>query len=556
MKLLTMTQLKLAFLIALIPLCKPVQAQSEMESGPAVVVSVTNLDEQFSDIKHVMEKSGFGDFAFFIDAATSEYVRGIDKTQAACISLFFRDGEQEPKVVGFIPVSNLDDVLDTVADYADIEEDGDKIVLIADDGTEFQVKETDGYAVVSNDDELFDDAPTSPASMLGDLPNNYNLSFKVFAQRIPADMRDMAIDMIAQGFEESMGELGDDSMTQEEMDAQIEQIEGMINDADELLIGLNIDEDKGSVNFDISITGLPDSKFARSAAEGKKAETKFAGFIDKNAAITAHGCSKILEEDIPAVKSQVLGMSEAMLDQIFSESDMSDEDAEFVEETVTEMFELFANTIEEGSFDFGLAAFIDEENFDIAAGGLCSDTMRFDELVRKTVDHLKAKAEEDGVEFSVAYNDSNHSGVDFHKVTIGVPEYEAELREIIGDTITAVIGIGDNVTYMGVGRDPKSVVTNAIDKSKAGAPADTPAGQVIISLTPILKFAYEIQQDDALLELAENLEESGNDKIVVISKFIENGQFMRFEVQEGLFQLGQVLGQQFGGGGGFGDEDF
>ncbi len=541
-------QVMLASMVALVPWFNTASAQSELEAGPSVVLSVSSLDEQFSDVKYLMGKAGFGDFAVMVDMATGEYVRGIDKTQPICISVFFREGEIEPVIVGFVPIVDLDDVLDTVADYADIEENGDEVTIIMDDGTEMHVRQTDGYAIVSNDTDMLANAPVTPESLLGDLPSQYNISGKMFVQRIPNDLRDIIMDGIRQGFDEGLSELEDEGIAIEDMDAQIKQIEETIEDADEMVMGLNINQEGNAINLDISMTGLPDSKLARQSEAGAAA-SDFAGFMSADASVAMNTCSGMLEEDVEYAVEQMNQFSEGVLDQMFAESNLSDEEAIFVEDVLTDFKSILIDTMkQEQKVDFAMAAIVDDEQFEVAGGGLIADSSEFDEMVRSIINEMNEKAGEEGIDVEVIFNNGSHAGVQFHTVTVQVPSSEEEARDLFGEELNVVFGVGEKAGYFGVGNDPVSVISAAIDRSKvSGASDDLPAMMFTMTATPLLEFLYRMQNDDALLQMIEVLEEGGNDRFQVVLDFIERGQFLRVELQDGFIQLAEVLFAEMGG---------
>ena len=161
---------------ALVASCLPVlqaQAQTDMEIQPGVVISSCSIDEHLDDVEYIMEASGFAQMAPLVRIGTSEYLRGLDTTKPIGSMLFFEEDTPEPKVLAFIPVTDIDDVLDTIAPFVDIDEEGDKIVLTADDGTEFTVKESGGFAFVTDKPELLGSLPDNPLEMLEKMHESY-----------------------------------------------------------------------------------------------------------------------------------------------------------------------------------------------------------------------------------------------------------------------------------------------------------------------------------------------------------------------------------------------
>ncbi len=536
----------------LAPLAQQAQAQSELEQGPSIVISIQNLEEQFADVKHVMQKAGFGFFAPMVDSSSQEYLVGIDQSQPVCISMYFRESEEEPRVIGFVPVEEIDDVLDTIADFADIEEDGDSIVITTDNGQSFEVKEADGYAIFSNDSELLKTAPTVPTALLGDLPGRYNIAVKVFGQRIPAEMREQAIELMRDSFEQTLDNMDEDDAASEDSHAQMKALEDLINETEELVIGLDIDEDKGSLLFDISIVGIPGSKLAKQSTVAGKNRTQFSGFLADDAAFSANMCYTMLPEDIEQAKKSVDQGLDAALDQLAEQ--VSEDEFEVIDDLAHDLIDIVKDTMDDGVVDLGIIGYVDADQFNVAMGSLNSNPMKYEATVRKAIKQLQDSASEQGIELEVKYNESSHAGIQFHKVVAPIPESEDEVRDILGEELAIYIGIGKKASYIAFGQNPKELLIKAIDASKNSS-GKLPAFQTTVSLTPILEFMYLLEQDEALMKMVESLKDSDSDMIKLTGDVIPNGQTLRFELQDGILKTFGVLGAQMGGGG-MGGEDF
>ncbi len=531
----------LFFTLITAPWLSRVSAQSDFDQGPAVVISIQAVDKQLKDVKHFMEVAGFGFFAPMMDASVSEYLRGIDTDRAACVSLYFIEDEVDPRVVAYLPITDLEDILDMIADFADIDEDGDEIVVTTDDGTRFNIKELNGFAVISNDSSLFDRAPGTPTEILGDLPDRFNLSARVFGQRIPESLRAQAIEMIRQGFEESMQNMGDDDI--QDVDSQMESMESLINETELLVIGLDLDRSEGLIGIEFEMIGSPGSRLSQQAETGRLNKTKFAGFLADDATMSINVCSTLLPEDIEQAKKSIDQAIEAALDQMANE--MNQDDLKIFEQVMDELVEVVKATMDDGVIDLGTIGYIDGEQFNVALGSRNSDTAKFEATIRRLIGEFQEKASQHGVEIAVAFDESTHRSVTFHQITVTVPDDEQEMKDIFGDRLLIIVGISQSESYLAAGQNPKQLLIDAIDRS-AGASADLPAGQLKIAVAPLLDFAYRLQKDESLAEMAESLRKAGNDKITMVSKFVPDGQSFRMEIQDGIIKAIALLGAQMG----------
>ena len=143
-------------------------AQSEPE--PGVIVSIAKIQEQLDDIGYLLDGSGFGQFKVMIKMQAKEFLKGVDTARPAGALLYFSENEMIPNVVGFLPVSNMQDLLTVIGEYAEVDEKEDGVVSVAlDNGTEVFAKEKNGYAFISNNAENLAGLPSDP---LADIPTD------------------------------------------------------------------------------------------------------------------------------------------------------------------------------------------------------------------------------------------------------------------------------------------------------------------------------------------------------------------------------------------------
>lgn len=523
-----------------------VQAQSEVESGPSVVVGLGSLDEQFSDTKHLMNAAGFGDMAMFVDAMTAGYTEGIDKTQPICLALYVRSADEQPNVVGFIPVTDIESLLDSLADIPSIriEENDDELRILMDDGTTFEVKQNEGFVVFSDDSDLLANAAATPDSLLEEHGAKYNFFVKIFGQQIPAEMREQAIDAIREGMEENMQ---DDSGSMDAWaDAQMESLRSLIMETDEMVFGLDIDPDNGAIEIDVSMVGLPNSKMAKQAAAGAEATTKFAGFQADDATMFMGICSTIIEEDIPVVKQSLESARDTMVKEL-NDGGMSDEERAFVEDIITRMFDVFSETIDEGVMDMAAVGFMDADQFKIAGGARNANPQKFEGAIKDLAQELKDRAASEGVEVTTNFDSGNIGDITLHTLAIQIPDDEVEMQEVFGDSLELVVGIGEDTCYMAIGQESEDLLRKSITGSES-ASSQLAASHGMIAIAPILEFVHRFQQDEALLDVAESMKNAGNDKIRVTGSYIPNGQIAHIEIQDGLLSAIEILAEQFGPG--------
>ena len=502
---------------------------------PAVVVSLAPLGEQMDDLKYLVKASGFGNLNFIIKAQVEHFTDGIDRDRPSGMMMFFKGDDPEPQWLGFVAVEDVDDMLDRIADFADVDEEDDLIMISPETGDQIVAKEVDGYLFIADDKEMFTLAPASPAEVLADLPNNYNLAARVFGQRIPKELRQRGIDLISEGYARQMEELGKDS--DEFFDTQMEQIKSFVNDTDEIMIGFQADKESGKLSTKMIFRGTPGSELAKRCNVMKDLTAgKFTGFLNSEAAFNANMRAKIIEEDIESYNSLLDQVREQILDEVDADGELEDEEFTKLETLADDMIAVFKETIAEGEFDGGVVMMMNKGSMNFASGAKIANPAKLEKSIKSLLEMAQDQA--DG-KIEVKFNSESYDGISLHTINIAIPSDEEEAQKVLGDKVTIMVGIGTESVYLCAGSDPLPLLKASIEKSKTAGELES-LNQYNAFLAPILRFASGITPEAALEKMADTLEESGKDRISVFSDVIENGIESRLEMEDGILALIQA----------------
>jgi hypothetical protein len=522
------------------------RAQSMPE--PAVVISLADFSQQMGDIDYLVDASGFAQMKFMAQTMIKQYTKGIKTNAPSGVMMYFTEGKPEPDFLGFVPVENLEDLLDTISGMAEVDEGDDYITIVTDDGTEVLVKEVDGNAFFSNRSEMFENLPSDPASDLGDLPSKYNFSAKVFGQRIPAEMREQALQMIRDGYESQLEQMEETEPTQaklqrENFEFQMKNFSSWINETDNLVLGMNADKDSKTLFMDIAVTAAPNSELAsRLAAAKSKDKSMFSGFLMDGAAFTQNGCMGIHPDEAQEYSKMLDQLQEAFVEGISEEGDLSEEEIEVGEKALNKLVQIGKETLAEGILDSGAVVMLKDKDINVAAGVRLADPKKLEDAVKEVVAYAEGKM---GDELQVDLNSGSHKGVTLHQVICQIPDDEEEMRDFLGDQVTFIVGIGESSAYLAAGTNPLPVLKQAMEE---GTQSDK-VMQYNLYIAPILKFVAGIEGEPLVENMATQLQENGGDRISMTSDTIENGIQMRFEMQDGILSLIKVGFESMGQGG-------
>jgi hypothetical protein len=543
----------LALIFSVISMLPASKAFCQSAPKPAVVVSIAKFSEQLKDIEYILTASGFAQMKFMAKAMISGYTKGLDPNKDAGVLLYFEEDSETPDFLGFVPVEDIDEMLDVVATVMEVEENDDFITAVADDGTEILIKEQNGYAYMSNKKGRLGSLPDNPEQLVGDIAGKYNLSAQVFGQRIPEKLRTQLLDTIKDSSEQALDAMDEGIQTElqkKNLEMQMRQMKMMLTESDRLLIGMKADAESKRMTTDVEFTALPGSKLAKMMTESKaSAPSRFTGFLMDGATFTTNSCARLGKEEAEQYSSMLEDLQKAAIEEMDADGDMSEQDLAVVEKAMGEIADVLKATMKEGLLDTGAVLMLKDGEINFAGGAQIADPKKLE----STIKDLVAMAEEkmDG-EIEVNLNSGNHKNVTFHEIQIPVPDDEEEVRDAIGDQIEVIVGIGTKEVYIGIGSNPMATLKAGMD----GTQMAKEIMQYNLYLQPIMEFAANMEGDETVEAMAEALKEAGNDRISMTSDLIENGMKMQFELQDGILGLIKVgFDAAQGGGGGF-DDDF
>ncbi len=539
--------------------CQSAAAQSLPK--PAAVISITNLEDTLGDIDYLVDASGFGQMKFMVQTQITHFLKGIDQTRPSGVLLYMDEGAEQPSALGFLPVEELDDLLDTLAGFAEVDEGDDYTTIVTDNEQEILVKLVGNHAFITDKAEMFERIPdVPPASLLGDLPTRFNLAARLFGQQIPKSLRDKAISTIRDAYEQQLDELEADEensaqtqLQQKSYEMNMKQIEDLIQGTDQLAIGMVIDEENKTLSGEIEIIGTEDSTLAkRAAANMTPDKSRFAGFAIPGAAFTALSRTNLIQEDI----DQYTQLSETGIDTILKaineEADVTTDEIAGLEKVFSDLSAALLETMEDGVADAGFVVELAKGNINMAGGFLTTDPKKFEQVAKDLAAKFEGKLSELG---TVTLNSGSHRDVTFHTFSMATPQDTEEAVEAFGEQIQIVIGVGQQETYFAMGSDPTALLTRAIDGTEAKeAPATL--GLYNIYIAPILNLAAQMEPDQPMLQtMADRLAQGGRDRLQYELKPLKNGFSVRMDLQDGVLELIQVgteaLAMPQGGGGNF-----
>lgn len=528
----------LALVVTSLIAARPALAQPKQ----VVMVTLSAYDELRGDVQFVGGLMGQPQAAEQMDAMVmlmAQGLPGIDRSRPIGVAVF-ADGPDLMPVV-YIPVSDFGDTLGLVRNLGgDVEKQDDGSYNININRQEMFAKESNGWAVISNQAEGLEVADGDPSTAIAGLNDTYDIGGRIQVQNIPADLRNVAINGLREGIEQGMQQ--DPNQTAEEFEQskqmvrmQMKQFEVLLEQADELTFGLSLDSESQQAYIDFISTAVPGTDLARQIEASAKVTTNYSGFNQPDAAMMLSFASDIPDSEIDQATEVFDTLREQIMTQIENEAEIdNDQDRDKIKESIGDFFDAFVDTVKSGKMEGGLVCDLSPAALTVVAGGNCADPDKVVSGLKKLESIVEKEEDFPGVE----WNAETHSGISFHKMMVPLPADEEEARSVFGEQLEIAVGTGDGSFYIAVGRGAIEKAKGIIDlnKSKPNAPG-TPM-QMSVSLGQIMNMVAALQPDPTVEAVAKALSEeaAGKDHVRIFAEAIPNGMKYRILAEQGVFK--------------------
>ncbi len=449
--------------------------------------------------------------------------------------------------VGCLPIAKLDDVLEVAKGYgAEITDRGNGTKeLVLPNKKSFFVKPQNDVVFISVTEASLSHLPANPQEILARRVADYDLSVEIAVKNVPEGIRQFALQAMQAGMQQGMRKLPDETDEQfagrqKLAQDQMAQMSRMINEIDTVKIGWAVDAQQQRTYLDFTYQFVAGSKMAQKMAMYTDPRTNFAGFYQPDAAATLTFTTKA----DPSLIAEDLAQFETMIQNLRQQSDkqidkkVSDPEArEALKAARNDLLDAVEGTIKEGQIDGAAFLRVSPESLTLIAGMHVKEPAKVESALKNLESTAKKSPDFPGIKWNAA----NHAGVNFHTLTVPVPETEEAPRRMLGKELNVAVGIGSDTVYIAVGHDNIEAVNKAIDASAAEKGKKVPPFEFALSLGPIMEVAAdaakgpEKQKFQAVADLLKS-QAQGRDHIRAVGQIVPNGLRYRIEAEEGVLR--------------------
>jgi hypothetical protein len=535
-------------------------AQSGAEAKPLAEIVFSSYDELMKDVDFIGNLGGHPQASQMIDQTMQMFTQnkglaGLDKSKP--IGVIVQSMGDMPAGAICIPVTDLNALLDVAKGFG---------VQVADAGNGLQsittqqgqtvfVKNSGGWALISIAPDMLNAVPADPSTAFGTLADEYDLGVRVHVQNVPESYREMAIQAMSEGARQGLSKNDEESDEQfkareEQMALQLEELKRFFNELDQFTFGMSVDDQQKRAYMDFAYTAIPGTKLAADVAANSNVTTNFAGFERPNAAATLSFASKVTEANAAQMDQMSEQIRTTIIGSMEQNEEFQDEDEatrEKAKSAVNDFVDALKATMQAGTMDGGASLSVTAESLTFVAGGFVADPSKVESGLKKISEIAQEKEGSDVPD--VKWAASKHKDVKFHTMAVPVPEDNDEARQLFGESMDLVVGIGQKAVYFAAGRQATDTIKQVIDASAAAPNKAIAPVELNVALGQIMNAAKGLADEDdkpRIEEIANMLssEAEGRDHVRIVAQPIENGIRMRLEAEEGVLRAIGMGAQQ------------
>jgi len=365
-------------------------------SEPVIVVTLGSLSKLMTDVNYLSGVIGQEQVGGMFSMMAATFTQGIDLTKPLGLLVPLVDGMPQP--IGMIPTSDAKAVLKRLeAQTGPADELDDGTLVFAFGATTIYIKQQGEWAVVAANRDHLKLAPLDPTPLFEGLGNEYLIAARIKPQLVSEDLRNMLIDQLRQGFEQATASQEEPPEgAREAAESSIKQLVTMINEAETLSFGVNVDSSAKQVVVDLVFTGKEGSSLAKLYSGQEPIPSKFASVIRDDAIGYAHMAHSIGPDTIDQAKSSVKGLLKSV-DDLISQQDSIDYNIQTELSSYLERIsELVVDSISEGTIDLGAALVPIDGGFGFVAGASMSDGNEVKKIIKEIAGRQRGEKDHQG----------------------------------------------------------------------------------------------------------------------------------------------------------------
>jgi hypothetical protein len=457
-------------MLCLVGIALPVRAADPKREAPTFVLRVQSIDNLMADVKYLAALVGEEEQAKQLEGllnsmAGEKGLAGFDTKRPLGVYATFGSEGIDSTAVGLIPVADEQALLGLLTRLnfkAEKGQDGIYTVAKSDKvPVDVYFRFANGYAYVTArsksaiaQDKLLPPTQVLPVERVG------TLSLVLHIDQIPKPLREIGLSE----FERRVKETPPEGKTEAErqLDTRIRDqfvaaIATLVDDGEEVALRLDVDRQRNTLSFDMSLSGKPGTRLATTIADLGQTKSLFAGIPTANSALVALGHLTLPEQVRKAVEP---AFEETVQQGLANEKDP------FKRAIGEKFFKALIPTVKAGELDaeLDIRGPMANNHYTVVGGIKLRDGQAIERVFRETVQGLP-EADRSKIQL-----DAEKSGeVSIHRLNV-MGDADADAKNFLGEG-PLYIAIRSDALLVAAGEQPLPALKQALAAApKVGKP--------------------------------------------------------------------------------------
>ncbi|HMP07530.1 MAG TPA: hypothetical protein PJ982_14365, partial [Lacipirellulaceae bacterium] len=250
-------------------------AQAPGVGQPMAVIAITSYDQLMQDVDFLGEVLGMPGASAMVEqtllnVTQNKGLAGLDKSRP--LGVVVQTAGMMPTPTILLPVTDQAAFLDLASMFGAMSQDfGEGITQVSVMGQDAYARSAGGWMTAALAPALLDAAPADPGAALGALTAEYDVAIQFNVQNIPDMWRQQALTMMTAAANRGMNKRPDESdadfaARQQALQAELAANQRMIQEVDQVTLGLSIDSSARRALLDIIYTAMLGTALAEEVA--------------------------------------------------------------------------------------------------------------------------------------------------------------------------------------------------------------------------------------------------------------------------------------------------
>lgn len=522
---------------------------------PTLIVSTNKIEQLKEHATYILRAVNQPEISGLATTLVDLYTGGLDRSRPVGVAVSLNE-EGNPTPVVMLPISDLKIFFASLANFGEPEELGNGLYTISVGPQTVFAKQVNDWLIVAQQEGVVNEFKLVPSDLLQNLSSRYDVGIKLDVQSIPTQLRDKLLLQMKEAFERAnaqqiirmerelkeaeaqastdeersviAGRRAGIQVSQQIQKTQIEQIEDMIRNTKQVVIGLLGDSSNKQVYLEVASEFIAGSKLDAQIARSATAKTDFSA-LPMNGQTIALSFSEVLDpSQIPQIEQTVNAAFDTAIKNV-PKSGNSQAAVEFIKEIKL----LVVKGIQDGNVD-GAASVTFQSGLNIVTASRVADGKQLAASLEKASAAMSQAPDAPKIKFN-AYT---HQSSSVHIGTLKLPsDADEKARKIFSDTIHFAIATSDKKVVVALGSQAEANLKAALDRI-AGKPA-TQGSPVAVSIEvgPLLDYLQSVDPSpivEAMIQGAQNY--ADKDMLTIKSQLVPHGAVIRISIEEGVLR--------------------